>query len=108
MTCREKLMLEHPNRVDEKWTGGCFNCPDTYDYLPDPDYCEGRGVPTLCRKCWDREIPGTEDKKNLPYDIYKLIDDCIAKKDRYITIFTTDIGTKVSVYPLLDANKEDR
>ena len=36
MTCREKLKKEHPDKVDDKYTGGCEGCPDTYGYLEPP------------------------------------------------------------------------
>lgn len=58
MTCREKLKLEHPEKVDPEYTGGCSCCPHDYGYLVAPNYCSER--PTTaddCKKCWDREIP---------------------------------------------------
>lgn len=53
MTCLEKYMLEHPD------SNGCFNnCPSTYGYMPDPEYCcKGSSFTKNCAKCWDREIP---------------------------------------------------
>lgn len=59
MTCREKLAIEHPDRVSPNF-GGCDCCPCTYGYLDDPDYCDGWGYDDMCTRCWDREIPGTE------------------------------------------------
>jgi hypothetical protein len=56
MTCREKLKMKHPEKVDDQWTGGCYGCPWEHDYLPEPDYCKGADEYT-CTKCWDREIP---------------------------------------------------
>ena len=61
MTCREKLMMEHPERIDEYYIGGCEGCPRDYGYMDDPEYCDHSnkvihdGV--SCTKCWDREIP---------------------------------------------------
>ena len=57
MTCREKLMLECPDKVDSRWSGGCYSCPHTYGYLPYYD-CSND-----CDECWNREIPGTENVK---------------------------------------------
>ena len=60
MTCREKLKLEHPENIDPDCDGGCRNCPHTYGYLPlNTRVCESMS----CYDCWDREIPGTEIKK---------------------------------------------
>lgn len=58
MTCREKLKLEHPERVGPQFGGGCRGCPSTIRYLDDPpeEWCKS----ARCRECWDREIPGTE------------------------------------------------
>lgn len=60
MTCREKLMKEHPDDVEECWLGGCCGCPDDLNYLDKPEYCNNVGDDALCTKCWDREIPETE------------------------------------------------
>lgn len=59
MTCREKLAMEHPDRVNALWDGGCCLCPHTYGYLDDPEYCMTYGNEVTCTKCWDREIDGT-------------------------------------------------
>lgn len=55
MTCREKLMIEHPECVDEAGYGGCDGCPMDYYYLDKPRYCYPSE--SMCTKCWDREIP---------------------------------------------------
>lgn len=65
MTCREKLMLEHPECVGDPnkpgFDGGCLYCPDDYGYLEIPEYCgDGSNNKITCAKCWDREIPSTE------------------------------------------------
>ena len=59
MTCREKLAMEFPERVDPKYTGGCNACPNIAGYLDEPDYCEDESIPreVRCTMCWDREIP---------------------------------------------------
>lgn len=64
MTFRERLQKEHPGCINEYGLGGCDGCPYEYGY-------EKRKEETCkvsdeeCRKCWDREIPGTEEKKPL-------------------------------------------
>lgn len=66
MTCREKLAIEHPDRIGNKWAGGCLGCPSGYGYMSTPDFCNIEE----CNKCWDREIPETEhstDEKNVIY-----------------------------------------
>lgn len=55
MTCREKLKLEHPERIDPDLFGGCDGCPDDYGYLPVPKLCDPDSK--YCTICWDREIP---------------------------------------------------
>ena len=56
MTVREKLTMEHPEKLDGLEPGGCMGCPEDYGYLPDPDFCMN-GYDPCCKKCWDREIP---------------------------------------------------
>ena len=59
MTCREKLMQERPDLVDElRYSGGCCGCPSMRGYLPDPEECGTKVMGDRdCRECWDREIP---------------------------------------------------
>lgn len=60
MTCREKLMMEHPQDVDEHFDGGCAGCPSDYGYLDNPEGCDSfRNIRHVCYACWDREIPET-------------------------------------------------
>ena len=40
------------------------------------------------------------------FDIHKLIDDAMEKKDRSVTIFFGKHGTSVSVYPITDDVEE--
>ena len=62
MTCREKLMLEHPDRIGDQWQGGCNGCPSMRGYLEDPpeSWCKDY----RCTECWDREIPETDISNN--------------------------------------------
>ena len=66
MTAREKLAMEHPERVYSICLGGCAGCPDTYEYLPAPECCKGsirEGNHVKCTACWDREIPENTEKE---------------------------------------------
>ena len=74
MTCREKLKMEHPDKVDAKSPGGCCGCPGSSDlkYIPGCSVVESgcyahknesRVCDETCRHCWDQEIPGTVDVK---------------------------------------------
>lgn len=64
MTCREKLKKEYPKNIDHRHYGGCVGCPDHYGYLGRPEFCtQDGGYLEKCTKCWDREIPETEDNK---------------------------------------------
>ncbi len=69
MKCREKLKMEKPEKVCKGYVGGCIGCPSDYGYLSNPDYCRNScGLSEeRCNKCWDREIPGTEDPKGTIY-----------------------------------------
>lgn len=59
MTFREKLAKEHPDCINEIFMGGAKYCPYKYGYEEQPKDCTGH----LCSKCWDREIPETEEIK---------------------------------------------
>lgn len=67
MTFKEKLQLEHPDKVSEKHNGG-MNCPSDYGYeIPRESgkNCKivgGKG----CEYCWNREIPEESDNINHP------------------------------------------
>ena len=40
-----------------------------------------------------------ETTVNLPFDLSKFIDEQISKRDRHVSIFKTDLGITVQVYP---------
>lgn len=73
MTAREKLTVEHPEKLDDLEPGGCMGCPEDYGYLPDADFCTNNydrygDLFERCKKCWDREIPEEmkeEKEKNM-------------------------------------------
>lgn len=53
MTCREKLKMQFPNKVDSDHVGGCKGCPHLYGYAAMPDWCHLDNE--TCTRCWDRE-----------------------------------------------------
>lgn len=60
MTYRERLAIEHPDKLDPLYHGGCFGCPSCYGYEA-PNQCNNYNEdPDKCMRCWDREIPETE------------------------------------------------
>lgn len=111
MTYREKLKMEHPDKVGRMHIGGCKSCPHRYGYCTREDnkpiclseeFVAGPNE-RRCSKCWDQEIPGTEKPKEtpdaLPADIRQLIEAQIGKKDRYVSIFISENGISVDIYP---------
>lgn len=65
MTALEKLKIEHPECVDDKFRGGAEHCPGYFGYLPNPESCAGHS----CDECWNREIPEKRlqgQRANLP------------------------------------------
>ena len=94
MTFKEKLMLEHPECVREKFTGGCEGCPCDYGYESGrPDICTPEPCThDRCAKCWNREIPGSSVDSIYPkliivpesIDLNVLVDKCIEAKTRLV------------------------
>lgn len=101
MTCREKLMREHPEYIDDGYIGGCLMCPHTYGYMSRPVEC-----PSLaCDECWNREIPNDEPVLNTQFDIHALIDDAMQKRDRSVAIYIhPENGMSVNIYPWPDVD----
>ena len=56
MTFKEKLKQEHPENVNEKYTGGCFLCPYSYGYETKREENCKRNGGKGCEYCWNREI----------------------------------------------------
>ena len=101
MKCREKLKIDHPSFVDETFGGGCMGCPHQYGYLARPDYCDNGVNRINCKYCWNRELPGEAVNKQGPWrDIYRIIEEGIAKRDREIHIYINpETGISVDVAP---------
>lgn len=62
-TFREKLAIEHPERVKEWHVGGCYGCPWSYGYEAScacVSHDKGGISNVNCTKCWDRELPKEE------------------------------------------------
>ena len=67
MKFREKLTMEHPENVDIKYPGGCYNCPSHYGYASTSESmanCSWNGG-NGCEYCWDREIPEDKEEKKM-------------------------------------------
>lgn len=63
MTCKEKLIKDHPEWSKEKIEEELFDyCPFDYGYLGRPDGCYYNNVTDdYYRSCWDREIYDEDD-----------------------------------------------
>lgn len=56
MTCKEKLIADHPDWDEGKIQAAIgFNCPDNYECGSKPKWCTGED--DTCEDCWNREIP---------------------------------------------------
>lgn len=94
MTYREKLKMEHPEKVDKKFIGGCNGCPSGVGY--GPESVKNGCVPNeaKCTACWNKVIPGTEEREyeNLSRDeliaLVKLLDGRIDTKNELIARYT--------------------
>ena len=92
MTAKEKLAMEHPEKLDDLEPGGCLGCPEDYGYLPNADFCKSGDdqygdLFERCKKCWDREIPEEtkEEKENcMPDCLYKFYKEHPKAKDPVI------------------------
>ena len=103
MTCREKMIREHPDLVGSIYFGGCAGCPYEYGYLPEPEPKSSYCMKYSCIACWDQEIPGTgkDTESTIPWsEIRAIVDDAVKKRDRTVSLyFTPDTGMSVNVYP---------
>lgn len=58
MTCREKVKIIAPNKIDNSALGGVFGCPVDCGIMDIPPYFQA--LNSICTECWDREIPPEE------------------------------------------------
>lgn len=66
MTFRQRLALERPELVRDKYCGGCKGCPSHYGYEPSKDcplYLDLDAINRRCARCWDREMPDSGGDK---------------------------------------------
>ena len=82
----------------------------------DPKETFGFRLDQLCDDCFNKRLKDKakepikpEDRSFTKNDIFKIIDDAIAKKDRYVRIFITNETISVDVSPLDDCGwSEDK
>ena len=103
MTAREKLTVEHPEKLDDVEPGGCLGCPKDYGYLPDADFCKSNDdrygdLFERCKKCWDREIP-EETKEEKEKNMFK----CSCEETMCTTCIHQDVCSLKGKF--LDAQK---
>ena len=111
MIAREKLVMEHPECVNEECYGGCTGCPDQYGYLPRPSLCNLFRCPSEenCSRSWDREIPEeVVEKFNTVGNAQPIFSDEFKEGERkqMYSLFMkvmTNTGIK---YKLLEENKD--
>jgi chromosome segregation ATPase len=65
MTCKEKLIADHPEWTEERIANYIkYSCPSTLGYMEDPDWCWDVNDTEKCsRECWNREIPENKKEK---------------------------------------------
>lgn len=76
MTFKEKLEMEHPDRVDERYQGGCYLCPNNYgyeNYDSSTKNCLKKGGKG-CSYCWNRETPEEKDSEHMKRDTFSKSD----------------------------------
>ena len=59
MTFKEKLAIEHPDKIDPTISGGCKGCPSDYGYCNaefENKICEKSLSLETCDECWNTEI----------------------------------------------------
>ena len=56
MTFREKLKEEHPEAVNEYYTGGAARCPCSWGYEEKQACKQKPNKGMSCRECWSREM----------------------------------------------------
>ena len=90
MTCLEKLKKEFPDDWEK-----CLilDCPEDYDYLDMPEWCDPE---CKCEECWNREIPET---KTTEKEINNMAD--------YISANTYLKKTKAQLIEELDSAKKE-
>lgn len=115
MTCREKLAMEHPDKIDPEKSGGCVGCPSEYGYSSAA--AEDCDIP--CTECWDREMPEEKDKSVFELkkeiqlddinDIFEFLGELVINHGIPVSIFVSDQGTSININPhLVDKGDEEK
>lgn len=62
MKIRDKLKLEYPEFVSDKFMGGCKGCPLSYGYVKSyyKGCCGFNSSGNFCKELWDREMPESD------------------------------------------------
>lgn len=90
MTFKEKLSIEHPEEISDRFISGCRACPYVYGYEePTTTICSS----ITCEECWNREINQKENKMDL-YCVY-------TKADH--SDFIVMIGDKPELFSIADS-----
>ena len=138
MTCREKLKIEHPDKLTNDNWGGCAGCPHTYGYMPRPGYCpyggndfntlRTRAQKILCTECWNREIlEPKEEPETAPSEIKPIeqeprisnmlellwfVEKVMANGDKMVSVsfdmYPNNISANVYPYPLKKNEGENK
>lgn len=111
MIAREKLVMEHPECVNEECYGGCTGCPDQYGYLPRPSLCNLFRCPSEknCSRCWDREIPEeVVEKFNTVGNVQPIFPDEFKEGERkqMYSLFLKEFANSDVRYKLIEENKD--
>lgn len=110
MTCREKLAIEHPEKIGKQFMGGCEKCPHDYGYMSRNDrFCKkytdnGFSSYALCAACWGQELGGSKATKLIAeikpqIDISALINNAMKDKDKTVQIIIMDGNMSIDVKP---------
>lgn len=106
MTCREKLKLEHPEKVSEDCMGGCIDCPHTYGYIPKGQclcHCtEDAPGSIVCGRCWDQEIPEpAKENVHIPntLNMIDFVNGVMAEGNKTVSIRIENDSINFSIYP---------
>lgn len=79
MTFREKLLKEHPDKINDLYPAEVVGCPYHYGYEADPGSTEDHCTNYFkyghnCNNCWDREIPEDVDARKSLKALEKALD----------------------------------
>lgn len=121
MTLKEKVAMEDPSEISDRWCGGVHGCPHHYSYLPaNMSLCVGglkcdNADVDSCTRCWNQEMyvkwvkRTSEEKKNAELDTSGRIVDQIAFFEALIrncsNLVTENEALKAAVKDEMTANE---